>query len=137
MKDRCFRAGERASGAGSGRGREAEAPMHIPSLGWKDVLYRVWDEISDDRIGTIAAGTAFFVLLSLVPTLGAIVSLYGLLADPATIEAHLADIRGYVPAAAIDLIGGELKRLSEAQRVRLASASSSRSDLRSGAPTAA
>ena len=98
----------------SGRGREAEAPMHIPSLGWKDVLYRVWDEISDDRIGTIAAGTAFFVLLSLVPTLGAIVSLYGLLADPATIEAHLADIRGYVPAAAIDLIGGELKRLSEA-----------------------
>lgn len=95
----------------SGRGRDAEKPTEIPALGWKDILYRVKDEISEDRIGTIAAGTTFFILLALFPALGALVSLYGLVADPATINEHVNDLRGYVPDAMLDLIGGELQRL--------------------------
>ena len=94
-----------------GRGREAEKPQHIPWLGWKDILYRVKDEISQDRIGTIAAGTTFFILLALFPALAALVSLYGLVADPVTIAEHLAIMRGYIPQGMIDLIGGELQRL--------------------------
>ena len=66
-----------------GRGREAEKPTHIPAAGWKDILYRVWDEIGNDRVGTIAAGTTFFVLLALFPAIAALVSIYGLVADPA------------------------------------------------------
>lgn len=99
------RAGER------GRGRTAKHPRHIPWLGWKDIFYRVRDETLRDRIGTIAAGTTFFILLALFPALAALVSLYGLIADPATIGTHLDIMRGYVPAAMIDLIGGELQRL--------------------------
>jgi membrane protein len=64
-----------------------------------------------DRIGTIAAGTTFFILLALFPALAALVSLYGLISDPATISEHLNIMRGYVPSAMIDLIGGELQRL--------------------------
>lgn len=95
----------------SGRGREAEKPHHIPWLGWKDILYRVKDEVLQDRIGTVAAGTTFFILLALFPALAALVSLYGLVADPITIGEHLASMRGYVPESMIDLIGGELQRL--------------------------
>jgi membrane protein len=95
-----------------GRGRKAEKPHHIPWLGWKDILYRLKDEVSQDRIGTIAAGTTFFILLALFPALAALVSLYGLVADPITIGEHLATMRGYVPASMIDFIGGELQRLS-------------------------
>jgi membrane protein len=95
-----------------GRGRVAEQPHHIPWLGWKDILYRLKDEISEDRVGVIAAGTTFFILLSLVPALAALVSLYGLIADPTTISGHFADLRGYVPPAIIDLVGGELQRLT-------------------------
>ena len=102
----------------TGRGRDAQKPVQIPALGWKDILYRVKDEISQDRIGTIAAGTTFFILLALFPALGALVSLYGLIADPATINQHVNDLRGYVPDAMLDLIGGELKRI-EAQRSSL------------------
>jgi len=94
-----------------GRGRSAEKPHHIPWLGWKDILYRLKDEISEDRVGTIAAGTTFFILLSLFPALAALVSLYGLIADPATIGTHLTDLRGYVPSAMIELLEGELQRL--------------------------
>lgn len=95
----------------SGRGRNAEKPHHIPWLGWKDILYRLKNEVSEDRIGTIAAGTAFFILLALFPALAALVSLYGLIADPIAIGEHLADMRGYVPAGMIELIENELQRL--------------------------
>jgi membrane protein len=94
-----------------GRGREADAPTEIPHLGWKDILYRLWDEIFKDRIGTIAAGTTFYIILSIFPALGALVSLYGLIADPGTIQSHLADLRGLVPAAMLELLDQELTRL--------------------------
>ena len=100
------------------RGRDAKKPTELPAKGWKDVLWRVYEEISNDRIGTIAAGTTFFVLLALFPAIGAFLSLYGLIADPSTVQDHINDISGYVPAAMLDLIGGELKRLSESQNDR-------------------
>jgi hypothetical protein len=33
-----------------GRGREADHPGEIPVRGWKDVLWRVWQEISDQNL---------------------------------------------------------------------------------------
>lgn len=101
-----------------GRGRDARKPADIPAKGWKDILWRVYEEISNDRIGTIAAGTTFFVLLALFPALGAFVSLYGLLADPADVQNHINAVSGYVPAAMLDLVGEELKRLSGSQNDR-------------------
>ena len=108
----------RLRGGESGRGRRAETPARIPWRGWKDILLRLYDEIFEDRISTIAAGTAFFILLSLVPALGALVALYGLVADPATINQHLSDLRGFLPEAMLDLLGAELTRL-EQQRTSL------------------
>ncbi|KAB0267644.1 YihY/virulence factor BrkB family protein [Microvirga brassicacearum] len=101
------RAGETA------RGRNAVQPHHIPWRGWKDILYRLWNEVSEDRVGTVAAGTTFFLLLAIFPALAALVSLYGLVADPVTMADHVADMKGYVPAAVIDLVGQELQRLNQ------------------------
>ncbi len=94
-----------------GRGREAARPADIPKLGWKDIAYRLYDEVFKDRIGTIAAGTTFFILLSIFPALGALVSLYGLVADPWTIQSHLAELGGLVPASMLELLDQELTRL--------------------------
>jgi membrane protein len=101
------RAGEQA------RGRDAAGPHHIPWLGWKDILFRLWSEVSEDRVGTVAAGTTFFLLLAIFPALAALVSLYGLVADPGTIGGHLATMNGYVPGSVIDLLGQELQRLND------------------------
>src|SRR5687768_3089948 len=65
------------------RGRTADAPTEVPPKGWKDILWRTWSEISDDRITLISAGATYYLLLSIFPTLTAFVSLYGLFADPA------------------------------------------------------
>src|ERR1051325_9859026 len=54
---------------GGGRGRSAEKPSDIPARGWKDILWRVYAGISDDRILANAAAVTFYALLALFPRL--------------------------------------------------------------------
>ena len=63
-----------------GRGRRAHAPSEIPMKGWKDILYRVYGSLWEDRIMLIAAGATFYLLLALFSALTAFVSVYGFLA---------------------------------------------------------
>src|SRR3979490_3331305 len=64
----------------SGRGRTADKPAEIPSKGWKDIAWRVYDGLQNDRVLLVAAGVAFYALLALFPATAAIVPLYGLFA---------------------------------------------------------
>jgi hypothetical protein len=50
-----------------GRGRSASTPSEIPAKGWKDILWRVYSNLSEHRILAIAAGVTFFVLLAIFP----------------------------------------------------------------------
>ena len=88
------------SGAGreQGRGREATTPTDIPAKGWKDILWRTYEEINKDRILAVAAGVTFYALLALFPAIAALVSIYGLFADPATIQDHLNSLSGVLPS---------------------------------------
>ena len=63
-----------------GRGRRATAPWKIPWAGWKDILWRTYQQISDDRLLAVAAGVVFYGLLAIFPAVTAFVSLYGLFA---------------------------------------------------------
>ncbi|SDP86517.1 membrane protein [Phyllobacterium sp. YR620] len=102
------------------RGRRAKKPSEIPGLGWKDVLYRVWQSLSQDRIMLIAAGAAFYLLLALFPALTAFVSLYGFLADRASVAGNVSLLAGILPNDAIALIRAQLEALA-AQDTKLLS----------------
>jgi membrane protein len=54
-----------------GRGRSARTPSQIPWRGWKDVFVRTYNEIQDDRLLALAAGVAFYSLVSLFPAIAA------------------------------------------------------------------
>src|SRR6476661_4510942 len=86
---------------GGGRGRSAERPSDIPARGWKDILWRVYAGISDDRILANAAAVTFYALLALFPAIAALVSIYGFFADPATIQQQLDSASGVLPGGAI------------------------------------
>src|SRR5262245_9854168 len=64
------------------RGRIARSPREIPRTGWRDILLRTKQEVADDNVSLVAAGVAFYGLLAVFPGIAALVSLYGLLADP-------------------------------------------------------
>ncbi|QLF68449.1 YihY/virulence factor BrkB family protein [Peteryoungia desertarenae] len=88
----------------SGRGRHAERPEDIPAKGWKDVAFRVWDEINKDRVSLVAAGVSFYLMLALFPALAALVSIYGLIADPSSIGERITFLGEVFPAGAMELI---------------------------------
>ena len=96
----------------SGRGREAEKPSEIPAKGWKDIAWRVYDGIQNDRVLLVSAGVTFYALLALFPATAAIVSLYGLFADAATINEHLRLVSGFLPDGALEVIGDQVKRIA-------------------------
>jgi membrane protein len=95
-----------------GRGRSATTPSEIPKRGWKDILLRVYRGIADDRVLANAAAVTFFALLALFPGIAALVSIYGLFADAGTIGKQLDALALILPGGAIEVIGGELSRLT-------------------------
>jgi membrane protein len=97
--------------AEAGRGRLATTPSEIPPRGWKDILLRVYHKIWEDRITVVAAGVTFYALLALFPAIAALVSLYGLFADPATINAQLDKVASFMPGGAIEVIRDQLNRV--------------------------
>jgi membrane protein len=96
-----------------GRGRLAERPEHIPRKGWTDILWRTAGSYFGDRVGFVAGGLTFFVVLSLFPTLAAVVSVFGLFADPADAAARLYFLYSVLPTGVAGFLAGEMQRLAE------------------------
>jgi membrane protein len=102
-----------------GRGRAATHPLQVPARGWKDILLRIWKNIGKDRIIVVAAGVTFYSVLALFPAIAALVALYGLFADPATITSHLDSTAGLVPGGAIEVIRDQITRVASQGRTAL------------------
>jgi membrane protein len=94
------------------RGRHADTPSQIPARGWWDILKRTFSEVSEDRILTEAAGITFYALLALFPAIAAMVSIYGLFADPAAIAEHLDVLGTVVPGGGMQIIEEQVKRIT-------------------------
>src|SRR5689334_11553940 len=94
------------------RGRHAERPSEIPKRGWKDILWRVYGGLSEDRILMNAAGVTFYALLALFPAIAAFVSIYGLFADPSQIANQLDTLAGILPGGGMEVIRDQLTRVA-------------------------
>lgn len=94
--------------SGPETGRTADSPGQIPARGWKQVALRTWKQSSEDNVGLVAAGVAFYAFLALVPLLGATVLTYGLIAAPETVVANVKSLTSVVPQDAAKLIGDQL-----------------------------
>jgi membrane protein len=101
------------------RGRTAERPRDIPATGWRDILVRARREARADNLSLLAGGVAFFAMLSLVPALVAVVSIYGLLADPADVERQVRDLTTALPAEARQLVTQQLRDVVESSATGL------------------
>jgi len=102
-----------------GRGREATSPWQIPSAGWKDILWRTYQQLNEDRLLAVAAGVVFYGLLALFPAITAFVSFYGLFAKGATINQHLSAIADVVPQGAYGIIEEQIDRIVAKGDVKL------------------
>ena len=93
-------------------GRSATAPRDIPPAGWKQILVRVLHRASRDNLGMVAASVAFYSLLALFPGIAALISIYGLLANPSEVAQQFAAIHSVLPEEVYRLVDGQMRDLA-------------------------
>ena len=104
-----------APGNGGGHerpGEQAALPTQIPAKGWLQVTKRAFKESTVDNVGILAGGVAYFAFISIFPALIAGISLYGLVADPATIAKQGAGVVAALPQEAQPLIRDQLTSIA-------------------------
>jgi membrane protein len=67
------------------------------------------------HMGLMAAGIAFFGMFSIFPALGALIAVFGLVADPVAVEQQLSLLDDVMPPGADALITDQVHRLVTAQ----------------------
>ena len=107
------------SSEGGRRGRGAESPTDIPALGWKDIAWRVFQSIQEDRLLLVAAGVTFYALLAIFPATAALVTLYGLFADAPSIGEHVRMASGVLPEGAVGFISDQVMRIAQQKQATL------------------
>jgi membrane protein len=103
-----------------GHGRFAQSPGQIPSAGWKDVLFRTYQQINEDRLLATAAGVVFYGLLAIFPAVTALVSSYGLFADPSTVAGNLQSLVAVLlPEGSFTIVQDQIGRVLAKQNTTL------------------
>jgi membrane protein len=78
---------------------------------WKAILLRTFEQINEDRLLATAAGVVFYGLLAIFPAVTALVSSYGLFADPATITKNLQGLAVMLPDGAFGIVQDQITRV--------------------------
>ena len=86
-------------------------PMDIPARGWLDIVKRTQKEIKTDNVTLIAAGVAFYSMLAIFPALIAVVTIYGLVANPNDVARQVASFAENLPPGAGDLLTNQLGKI--------------------------
>src|SRR5512132_3254039 len=101
-----------AAVANGGAGRQADVPQEIPPRGWKDIAKRTMKEVKQDQVPLLGAGVAFYALLSLFPAIIAGVSIYGLVADPATVRDQINKMTEMLSPETAKIVGTQLQQVT-------------------------
>jgi len=103
-----------AQEASNAAGFGAESPFQIPARGLLQVIKRVAKQVLADRVMAEAAGVTFYTLLAIFPAIAALISLFGLVADPTQISKDLSAASGVVPSGGMQIISEQVHSLTSA-----------------------
>lgn len=84
--------------------------MRLPGkgIGWKEFATDLRREYKKDKVNDVAAGLTYYGVLALFPFLLFLVSLAGLVMDPAQVQRMIDQAHGVIPEQAIGLVQGWL-----------------------------
>lgn len=87
------------------------SPSDISFKGWKTILLRVKDSISEDNVPIVSAGVAFYSFLAIFPALTALISIYGLAFNPQQVQDQLMQLATVMPQEALEIVKQQLEKL--------------------------
>ena len=95
-------------------GRRPDGPAHPRKGSLVQTLKRTVSEFSEDNLTDWAAALTYYAVLSIFPALIALVSIVGLIGDPATVTTAMTDIVSSVgPASAAETFKGPIEGLTK------------------------
>jgi membrane protein len=71
-------------------------------------------EVKEDNVSLLAAGVAFYAMLAIFPAIIALVTVYGMVADPAQVESQVSEFAKSLPSGADELITQQLTNVVNA-----------------------
>ncbi len=96
--------------------RAPDNPTDLPKRSWKDTLKRTFKEFKEDNLTDWAAALTYYAVLSVFPALIALLSIVGLVADPATVSRVITETVSEIgPATAAETFGGPIEDISASQ----------------------
>jgi membrane protein len=95
-------------------GRGFTRPSQFRWSNWRRVLGRAAARIGPDHLWVMAAGIAFWGMLAIFPAIAALISVYGLVSDPAQIVQHMERLQPLLPADAYGVLSGQVQALIDA-----------------------
>jgi membrane protein len=91
-------------------------PTDVGKRSWLATLKRTFREFKDDNLTDWAAALTYYAVLSIFPAMIALVSILGLVVDPATITRVVTDIVSQLgPSSAADTFKGPIDQISSNQ----------------------
>lgn len=91
----------------------ADTPAELPTRSWLEIAKDVKVEAKDDNVTLMSAGVAFYALLALVPALIAMLSLYGLVADPRQIERQVVGALKAAPEEVRTMMAQQMRDIAQ------------------------
>jgi membrane protein len=82
---------------------------------WSDIVARVYGRITEARVFLVAAGVTFYALLAIFPAIAALISIYGLFADPSSIASQSDAASGFLPGDALNILREQMERIAQAR----------------------
>ena len=76
---------------------DVDSPAEIRLKDWRAILVRVFGRVLADNVGLIAAGIAFYGFLSVFPAMAALLMIWGLFTNMASLGPQLEAIRNFAP----------------------------------------
>lgn len=93
----------------------AEAHMIIEVLrSSADILRQTWKDIGRKDLSLVAAGVTYYLLVALFPALAALISVYGLVENPAGMTKDVQSLSGLLPPSIVRLVNAALRELISA-----------------------
>ncbi|WP_298844693.1 YihY/virulence factor BrkB family protein [uncultured Roseobacter sp.] len=90
------------------------APLIYPLATYRTAAVAAFRQIGRNNLGLIAAGVAFFSMLSLFPALAALIAVLSLIADPAVVIVQLERFSGLMPADVYQILNTQIVGLVSA-----------------------
>ena len=101
--------------AGTANGAPSN-PTDVSKRSWKDTLKRTFTEFKEDNLTDWAAALTYYAVLSMFPALIALLSIVGLVADPATVSRVITETVSEIgPATAAETFSGPIEEITRNQ----------------------